>query len=477
MAKGTNKKKKKVGRWIALGLVAIIIIIIISQCGKESEKTVLVTTSKAVMGDVSSILETSGTLASEDVKMYTSPISAKIAEVNAKVGQPIKNGEYLITYDTTSLEENYTLAELQAKSQEASNADTLNRSNQNQQEANDAANNISALNGQIDALKTEVSNLQSELTQKQSELSEANAELTTYQEQIATASEATPAKDLKGWQKSVQTLSETIPALSATLASLQTQLEEKSADLGSKQAELATNEAKKEAAESAIMSSNAKASLNYNSQATSLSVTNAADSLEKAKAGITAEFDGIVVSVDTMSGSAAMVGQSLVTVANSGAMKVDFQVSKYNLTELEVGQPVIINVLNQDYKGTISSISKLATIDIGSGASAAMVSAEVHIDNPDDKLIIGIDAKLAIQLGKATDVILVPVAAVNTATEGDFVYVVEDSIVKKKAVTVGIYGKEQVEIKEGLTVDEHVISTVDSNIKEGITVIENLNED
>lgn len=57
--------------------------------------------------------------------------------------------------------------------------------------------------------------------------------------------------------------------------------------------------------------------------------------------------------------------------------------------------------------------------------------ARVHIDNPDDNLIIGLDAKLKIELGKKTDVLKVPIAAVNSDSKGDFVYVFSKDKLRK----------------------------------------------
>ena len=98
---------------------------------------------------------------------------------------------------------------------------------------------------------------------------------------------------------------------------------------------------------------------------------------------------------------------------------------------------------------------------------------KVHIDTPDDQLILGLDAKVMISLGTAENVPTVPIAAVNSDTTGDFVYVVEEGVVVKKYVVTGMTSTEEMEIKNGLQKGEKVITSVDSGIMEGMTVMEN----
>lgn len=492
MAAG-KKKKKKFVKWIVLAIILVLIVVLVSQCGKGAKQTKTVDVTEVKKGEVTATMDSSGTVASENSKSYVSPVTATIAEVNAKVGQAVKAGDYLVTYDTASLESTYTQAELQAKSSSATNADTIAKSNQNAQEVSKQSDAIASLNNQITSAQADVTNAKAAIAQNQTDSANVSAQLSAYKDKIAGADAKTSKDDLASWKKAVEDLTNQATALSAQASSLTNDMESKTAKLTSLQTDLATAQSKKDAAEASIMSDNAKASLNYTSQATALTVTNAQTNLTKAKAGIVAEFDGIVTAVPAVAGGATTEGQALVTVANTNAMKVDIQVSKYNLPDLAIGQKATITVLKNTYNGTISSISKMASVDMagtsaGTAASAsagttagsgtsAKVAAEVHIDNPDSKLILGMDAKLSIALGNVKDALIVPVAAVNTDKEGDFVYIVKNNVIKKQAITTGLYGKEQVEITKGLEKGDHVVSAVDSSIEEGMTVVENLVKD
>ena len=56
------------------------------------------------------------------------------------------------------------------------------------------------------------------------------------------------------------------------------------------------------------------------------------------------------------------------------------------------------------------------------------------------------------------DVLYLPNENVNTSTEGDFVYVVQNGVVKKKAVELGITSNSKVEIKSGLKEGDKVVA-------------------
>lgn len=209
-------------------------------------------------------------------------------------------------------------------------------------------------------------------------------------------------------------------------------------------------------------------------QAGKLTLEQTADSLSKAKAGIVADFDGIVTQVDTSAGSMAAEGSPLLTLASANDLCVEIPVSKYNLANIEIGQKATVTFQDKDYTGEVNYISKVAQ---KAESGAALVTVKVHIDTPDDNLVLGLDAKVKIDLGSVENVIKVPVSAVNSDTSGDFVYVVENNIVVRKAVTTGMASKEEMEIKSGLSEGEKVITTIDATIIEGMQVTESTEQD
>ncbi len=99
------------------------------------------------------------------------------------------------------------------------------------------------------------------------------------------------------------------------------------------------------------------------------------------------------------------------------------------------------------------------------------MTAEIHIDNPDQDLYLGVDGKVTIQGNKAENVVTVPIEAVNIGKDGSFVYIVdENGMIEKRIITTGLSSAEATEVKEGLDGTERVVLSVDAGIEEGMQV-------
>ena len=141
--------------------------------------------------------------------------------------------------------------------------------------------------------------------------------------------------------------------------------------------------------------------------------------------------------------------------------------TKYDLEKLAVGQKATVNVSGHEYEGEIVKIDRMATTN---NSGTAVVGAEVRINNPDEYIYLGIEAKVEIYTESASQILVLPVECVNADKEGDFVYTVESGVVVKKSVITGISSDTYIEIKEGLAEGEQVITSVTTGIEEGMPV-------
>lgn len=501
-----NKPKKKIKKWKIVVLVIVLLIVVRTVVGIVfgSGKDMLpaVDTAEAVKGEITSTLDTSGTIASEVTKVYASPVNAQVLDVPAEAGGKVQKGEYLLTYDTTSLQKSYDIAELQAKAENATSNDSLEKSKESAADMASSASDIASLQGQIDALNAEINSLQSQATNNElasndnaavnEKITKLQTELEGIKAQIASLEAKKEKEELsdkeaenlkalnkeqkekeKEIKKQQKSLNDT-KSIANSQTTIQAQLTQKNSQLADLQSKLAEAQSKNTAAEAGVLSDEAKANIDYTKQAGKLTLEQTADSLSKAKAGIVADFDGIVTQVDISAGSMAAEGSPLLTLASANDLCAEIPVSKYNLANIEIGQKATVTFQDKDYTGEVNYISKVAQ---KAESGAALVTVKVHIDTPDDNLVLGLDAKVKINLGSVENVIKVPVSAVNSDTSGDFVYVVEDNIVVRKAVTTGMASKEEMEIKSGLSEGEKVITTIDATIIEGMQVTESTEQD
>ena len=123
---------------------------------------------------------------------------------------------------------------------------------------------------------------------------------------------------------------------------------------------------------------------------------------------------------------------------------------------------------SKEYEGEVSKINKMAETN---NSGAAVVGTEIKITNPDSDVILGVEAKVVISTAQESNAVLVPVTAVNVDMEGEFLYIVENNILVRRPVTTGISSDTMIQITEGLSGGEQVVTDVTANLVEGMAVM------
>lgn len=259
------------------------------------------------------------------------------------------------------------------------------------------------------------------------------------------------------------------PTSDAQIVEWQNELESATTELSEMQSELAEQKSLANSADGAKVTEAAKAQMQATNNIAELEAASLEELLEKGKQGLQAEFSGIVSKADASQGSAASQGMELITIASNEEVAVNVTVSKYDYDKLKEGQKASITIADHTYKGTVSRISKMATTN---EKGAPVIWAEVKIDNPDDNIFLGVEAKVSIETGSAKGVVSVPVNAVNTGKDSTFCYVVKDGVIARQDVETGISSSEYTEIKSGLKLGDSVISELPDGFAEGMKVEE-----
>ncbi len=172
--------------------------------------------------------------------------------------------------------------------------------------------------------------------------------------------------------------------------------------------------------------------------------------------------------VNAVEGGSVAAGSQLLKLESTKDVMVKITVTKYDLDKIAVGQNAVVTIGSKEYEGKVSKINKMAEKN---NSGAAVVGTEIKIVNPDSDVILGVEAKVVISTAKESDAVLIPVTAVNVDMEGEFVYVVEESILVKKKITTGISSDTMVQVTEGLKEGDQVVTNVSANLMEGMTVM------
>ena len=254
-------------------------------------------------------------------------------------------------------------------------------------------------------------------------------------------------------------------AVTADTSALESALESASDELAELQSDLASEKAIAEA-DSTSLTKEEKEKLKVTDNLSELDAKSAKELVEEGKKGITAEFNGIVSKADIKQGAAVTQGMELFTIQNTDKASVDVTLSKYDYDTVKEGQSAEITLGDNTYQGTVTKMSHIA---VQNEKGTPVISATVSINDPDDDIFLGVDAKVKIHAASAKNVVTLPVEVVNIGKDGSFCYVVEDGLVTKRDITTGISSEDYVEVIDGIKEGEEVISDL-GDYTEGMEV-------
>lgn len=481
---GSKKKGKKSKKTVVIIIIIVIVVLFLLLKGcSGGEPTTMVTTTVATRGELQESVSTSGTVAAEEVKVFFAPVAGTLAEVKVSPGDTVQQGDVLIAYDEAKLDSDFKQASLQQAKSNAGYNSAVADSADNQAKLNEANTNIPVLEQQIADNKAYLKRLQSQLSQSQRDTStalaneayELNEEMGTLQDEIkalGTSDAAALAKKQAELRKIetalsrnnyLQQISNSSDYVVETEEEIQ-RVQELIADYEEYKAEM---ESQKNASKTGVMDSYDKTTNEADKALADMAYSQAEAAYYEGKAGVCAQFAGVVTAVVAVEGSTVTEGTQLLTLESTNAVKVTFSATKHDVEKLEVGQLAEVTISGGVYSGTVSKINRMATVN---ASNTPMVGVEVHIDNPDDKIILGLDAKLTINTRSVQDALLIPVEAINADRDGDFLYVVEDGVVVRKSIVCGISNDTHTEVLEGITQEDQIVLTYIGTLEEGMAV-------
>lgn len=480
-----RKKKKRKKAPIIIAIVVIVLLVLwMVSCSLKPAPATLVNTTSATRGELQESISTSGTVGSGAQKTYFAPLSGVIGEVRVAAGDAVKKGDLLIGFDMEEMDRILKQAALQYTVSNSSYQGVLSENSKNQQKLNEAQTNLPVLEQQIkdneaylkqlreslqksqrdtsNALAEESFNLNNKSAQLQKELSSLNPTDPEYAAKSQQLQELSAAASRNSYLQSVASSTDYVAKMNQEIEDVQARI----ADYKEYKAKM---ESQKELGENSSLNSYKKNEYSANHELAELTYQQAEEDYYRAKEGIVAEFDGIVTNCAAVEGATVTNGLQLLTLENSNDVKVTFSATKHDLAKLELGQKADINISDTTYKGTISKINRMAEPN---QSNTPMVGVEISIDDPDEKIILGLDAKIQIFTHKSENALLVPVEAINADKDGDFLYVLENNVVVRKPVVCGISSDTYTEILEGISESDQIILSVlmGGALQEGMTV-------
>ena len=486
------KKKKFKKRYVFIGIAVLAIAgFIVARLNSAKNSIVMVETQAVELGSIENILSVSGTVESAESKSYFSEVTAPIDKLEVKVGDKVKKGDLLCTYDQEALDLSQKSAELAIKQAKGSYnalysgvaaADRKYAQGMTPQQINDR---IDAITEEIDAINYKITEKTNRLNQTITDLQKTLRDIN--QNGIDDTMEGlfdngntdyiyrneSDTKENGEYKEPTEQDRQMSLAVQQSLIDVQHALntdEEIQAwrrqitDLQEEQSHLQTAKASQINGGTAQSS---KAQL----EATELAQNDTLSKIEEAREGIKSDFNGVVTSIpaNVVEGATLTNGANIMTIANLDDVQISIQVSKGDLPKISVGEKVDITINGKSYNGEISKISGTATKNAN---GVAVVDTIIKITNPDSDIILGVEANNKIHAQKADETIVLPYELIQTDATGDYVYVLDNGLVTRRDVTIGISNSTDAQVTEGLSVGDKVISSDVSILTEGMPVVE-----
>ena len=219
------------------------------------------------------------------------------------------------------------------------------------------------------------------------------------------------------------------------------------------------------------------ASMNYD---TAVSALSEAES-DMNEMTIQAPMNGVVIGEPKTAGTMAVQGSNSPTVimriADMSSKQIMAKVDETDIGNVKVGQDATFTVDSYTGKTFTAHVSKISQTDTSnswdtsssssSSTSSSTSSASViyyyvtlDVDDPDNELLPAMTARVEINTANRPGALVVPISTLKTDANGSYVVVKNpDGSQENRYVQTGIYSDEYVEIMDGLSEGEQIVST------------------
>jgi membrane fusion protein (multidrug efflux system) len=191
-----------------------------------------------------------------------------------------------------------------------------------------------------------------------------------------------------------------------------------------------------------------------------------------AKKTIRAPFDGRIAIRQVELGQAVSSGTPIASLQSVTPIHVDFWLPQQALADLRTGQRVEVRT---DIFPDVRWAGQITVINPEVDVATRNVRVRATVPNDDGRLRPGMFANVDVLSSEKRQVLMIPATAVIFAPYGDSVFAIEQKngqppIAKQRFVRLGERKGDFVEVTEGLTAGETIVSSGAFKLRNGVTV-------
>jgi RND family efflux transporter MFP subunit len=184
---------------------------------------------------------------------------------------------------------------------------------------------------------------------------------------------------------------------------------------------------------------------------------------------VVAPIAGIVARRHAVAGEKVAAEQNIVTVVDLATLELAGMVGTHEVSQLSPGMPVQVKVEGVD----AAVAGKIARIAPAAEAGTRSIGVTIELPNPNELLRAGQYALAAVDLADQQQRLTVPATALASNAGQDHVWLIENGVLTRRAVTVGRRDAREgrVEVLAGVKPDSQFLAARFDNLREGAKAV------
>ena len=522
MATVRKNKKKRI-------IIAVVVLAIIAAASAAIAYTAIrnsipeVSLYNVGTSDIYETVSATGQVSSGAVKEYKVGAVATVKEVNVKVGDEVKKGDLLATFDTSSFDSQIAQLQNSYNQAKASYNDALVSQKEAKKNLAETQKKIAELEKENAKLKKNAGN---KTTAKASSTTRPSVTIpsTTRPTTTQPSSSSTEPSSANSTNPSVSitlpsnfpsnfptnlpsdlpsNLPSDIPTSNVVNGNIQidpdviagidiNDMDAVMAAVSSSQSKLAANEIMiaayyaQEQLYSSLASDNLVSAKKELMNTTKSALNSLQDAQQEMAAGWKAAFDGTITECNIFPEEQTSLLANGITLQNMNNKIVTISLGEYDIHKVKVDMPAKITTAYGEYTGKVISKAPVATggssssiLDsVGSSMgisglssltqAGAGVEVQIAVDNPDEYIVIGFDAEVEIAVGEHIGITTVPSQAMVLDKTGSYVFVYdeEEKMVTKTLIETGASSVSEYEVLSGVKVGDKIVVAPQSTFED-----------
>ncbi len=176
---------------------------------------------------------------------------------------------------------------------------------------------------------------------------------------------------------------------------------------------------------------------------------------------------GTVTAFYPVVGMTVAPGVALGQITDTQHVEITFNVVERYVSQVHVGQSAVVTFAafgDELFEATVTKVSP--TLDLASRSRKVTCTLNV----PDERIIIGMFAKIQVQTNALTDQVVIPYQSVMTRDGVSYVFVVTGDVARRRDVTLGIRSNDLVQVTSGLVSGETIVTKGQTLLADGSLV-------